>query len=833
MTTTYINKNSTPPRDPPPIAPPAWKRRLSAIAILAFCGLLGSGRTARADLATPRLNSVFPQGGQAGTSVEVRVTGSDLEGLAGLRFDDPRITSVPGQAQRFTVNIPKDVPPGLYDLRAWGSNGLSSPRSFFVSPRKTLLEIEPKDPGAEAQRVPLDVSLCGMIDGSGDVDAFRFHARAGQRVVIDCWAERLDSKLRPVLELRDGNGRPAAIYRDSQGADPLIDFRVPADGDYLVRIHDLTYSGGPEHVYRLDIDTRPRVEFAIPSVVEQGKQTRVTLFGRNLCEGESTENGLEFDHVSIDITPPPRGTSPLTRTFLRPAQLMDDVFPYDYPGAPSPVLLGLTDVPVLLDNGRNHQSKDAQKITWPCEISGQIAAGDEQDWYAVEARRGDVVWLDAYGERIGAPVDLDLSVFDGRGKRELIHFADELENRGGSDFPTSHLDPTGRWVVPEDGTYLFLIRNVIGGLTHNPRRLYRLGVRREEADFQLVAIPSGGRAQGGFNVERGGRALLELVSLRRRGFTQPIRVTIPDLPSGFDCPDVWFGPGVDRIPLVVSASRECGPLPQFLTVLGRADLGGVEIVRQARGGTVVSNGSPTASARLASGIPLAAGPAATWIVTATPDRTEVSQGSMIDVSMNVEVLQGQRTGPVTLTALGVSEDPGDRIALIPASESRGSISINLPNRMALGPYTFAIQADSVLKMPGASPGEKPKVVSLRTCSNTFTIQVVPGAFDLWADPRNPKKIKRGQVVQLHYRALRRNGFIGKIHTELSAPGGLVGLRARGVTFVGQTDAGTLQVIASDNAPLGQQPFLRLEAVGTVEDVPMHHAACFLDLEITN
>ena len=149
------------------------------------------------------------------------------------------------------------------------------------------------------------------------------------------------------------------------------------------------------------------------------------------------------------------------------------------------------------------------------------------------------------------------------------------------------------------------------------------------------------------------------------------------------------------------------------------------------------------------------------------------------------------------------------------------------------PYTFAIQADSVLTVPADSPGAKPGTAVITTYLNPMTIQVGPGAFDLWVDPQNPKKIKRGQVIQLHYRAFRRNGFIGKIHTELVAPEGVVGLRARGVTFVGQTDFGELQVIASDDAPLGRQPFLRLEAVGTVEDEPIRHIGCFVDLEITD
>ncbi|WZO97076.1 hypothetical protein EP7_004094 [Isosphaeraceae bacterium EP7] len=113
----------------------------------------------------------------------------------------------------------------------------------------------------------------------------------------------------------------------------------------------------------------------------------------------------------------------------------------------------------------------------------------------------------------------------------------------------------------------------------------------------------------------------------------------------------------------------------------------------------------------------------------------------------------------------------------------------------------------------------------------MTVEVGPGAIDLRVDPKTPKTIKRGETVQIHYRALRRNGFIGKIHTELYAPEGATGLRAMGVTFVGQTESGVLQVVASDDAPLGRQSTLRLEAVGTLEDEPIHHVGCFIDMEI--
>ena len=94
--------------------------------------------------------------------------------------------------------------------------------------------------------------------------------------------------------------------------------------------------------------------------------------------------------------------------------------------------------------------------------------------------------------------------------------------------------------------------------------------------------------------------------------------------------------------------------------------------------------------------------------------------------------------------------------------------------------------------------------------------------------------ERGQIAQVKYRVRRLNGFINKIHSELAAPGTVTkvgGLRGRGVTFVGQTDSGAIQVVASDDAPLGQRAFLRVYAVGVLEDEALYHGSHFLNLQI--
>src|SRR5260370_30755441 len=113
-------------------------RRLITVATVLVGTQAGSWRSALADAPSPRLTIVDPPGGKVGSTVDVHVSGVGLEGLTALRCDEPRIKSIARGEGRFTLQIPEDVPPGLYDLRALGPNGLSSPPGFFVTSRETL-----------------------------------------------------------------------------------------------------------------------------------------------------------------------------------------------------------------------------------------------------------------------------------------------------------------------------------------------------------------------------------------------------------------------------------------------------------------------------------------------------------------------------------------------------------------------------------------------------------------------------------------------------------------------------------------------------------------------
>src|SRR5688572_1301697 len=87
----------------------------------------------RAELPLARLNSIFPMGGQRGTTVELTIEGSDLDDVSRIHFSGGGISSERKSSEVFSITIASNVPPGLYEARAAGRFGVSNPRFFTVS----------------------------------------------------------------------------------------------------------------------------------------------------------------------------------------------------------------------------------------------------------------------------------------------------------------------------------------------------------------------------------------------------------------------------------------------------------------------------------------------------------------------------------------------------------------------------------------------------------------------------------------------------------------------------------------------------------------------------
>jgi hypothetical protein len=325
-----------------------------------------------------------------------------------------------------------------------------------------------------------------------------------------------------------------------------------------------------------------------------------------------------------------------------------------------------------------------------------------------------------------------------------------------------------------------------------------------------------------------------------------VRITARDLPAGIECPDVWFGPGVDRTVAVVSADRNAAGVMSPLKLEGTVEVtnagdgpSATTLRRPARGATLVRTATPQGGGRLTADLLLAVAAEAPLRLTANAHepldhplygRLNVrhSPGGIVDVAVQIDRRDVDHRAPVRLVAIGLPEQIRPQATTLTAEESKGYLSLLLPPSLPAGRYSFAIRAETTV--PAAD--KKPVPIAVET--NAVTIDVKPAAFLVEVDPFAVSRARRGETIQVSYSAHRINGFIGKMHTELASPGRVttvVGLRGRGETFTGQTEKGTLQIVVNDDAPLGRSPFLRLLTVGVVEDEPLYMGCSILPLEV--
>jgi hypothetical protein len=179
-----------------------------------------------------------------------------------------------GELVLLTVRVAPDAPLGRRELRLRTRQKLTNPIVFEIGDLPEVRELEPNDTAAhEIAKRPalkdliepsiheLPVLLNGTIM-PGDIDRFRFRAKAGQHLVADVAARRLVPFLadavpgwfQAVVAIYDSAGKELA-YADDHGInpDPRLEFQVPADCEYEIGIRDAIYRGRDDFVYRIDL----------------------------------------------------------------------------------------------------------------------------------------------------------------------------------------------------------------------------------------------------------------------------------------------------------------------------------------------------------------------------------------------------------------------------------------------------------------------------------------------------------------------------------------------------------------------------------------------------
>jgi len=227
----------------------------------------------------PHVTAVFPLGGRQGRPARVAMAGWNLP-------------------ERFvSLDTERDV--GLHTLHVQGPGATPISLPYAVDDLPEFVEREPNDTLGGAQRVRCPLIVNGRINRPHDRDAFVFDGRAGEAVVVEVCARRLNSPLDAVVRLFDANGAVVAWNDDhmvkdghlhigpgliTHHADSYLAAELPRSGRYVVHLADVRGHGGEAYAYRLRISApRPDFELCIspPSLaLRTGRGTEIAAYVR-------------------------------------------------------------------------------------------------------------------------------------------------------------------------------------------------------------------------------------------------------------------------------------------------------------------------------------------------------------------------------------------------------------------------------------------------------------------------------------------------------------------------------------------------------------------------
>lgn len=633
-----------------------WHGKAVLALLLSVCAL-------RAQLPVARLHSIFPPGSQIGINTVVKINGADLDDLSELRFSNPGITGAKNADGQFTALASTNVSPGIYEARVIGRFGASNPRAFVVGDRPEVPDADTNKSFAAAQEISPGSVVNGRANPAAP-DFFRLKLAKGQRLIFDCLAREIDSRMDPVMVLFNSAGREVGRARTGG---PL-DFTAPAEGDYILKLHDSQFRGGDEYWYRLDARSGPWIDFVFPSAIEPGAKSKITLFGRNLPGGTASRcNGLE--KLDVEVEAPREGISSYLANLPEDAEA--DVFEYrlNSPnGSSNPALISLaTAAPVL------ETDEPIQTVAPPCEIQGQFYPENDVDVFQFSAAKGEVYWIEIFSQRLGLNTDpfavIQLVTKNDKGEEKISdvqEMYDSDANIGGNELNTATRDPAWRLEAKEDATYRIRVRDLFAETIADPRRVYRLSIRREAPDFRLIAYPpappplnkdSKEITSWGAFLRRDDTIPIRVLALRRDGYSGEIDVTAESLPTGVSAAPLKLPAGSASGFLMLSATKDAPNWTGALGIVGRAKIGDREIRRTARAAAILWNVSDYNNEAVQSHLTheslltVSGGEVASLALRAAADKpVEVVAGAKANLSLEI-LRRGDFNGPLKFKTL--------------------------------------------------------------------------------------------------------------------------------------------------------------------------------------
>lgn len=510
--------------------------RLLAI-LRAFLCVCASAAAVDATAAPPTLGPCKPLAAAPGKTIELTLTGANLLNPRTLWTSfASRTEFVPSDAESAQkgetllcrITVPRDEQVGVGALRLVTGEGVSNPILAMVDDLPSSAEAADNHSIAQAQLAAWPVAIDGQCEPIEE-DYYRFHVEAGQRLSFEVVAQRLGSKLDPVVRLLTVDGKELRRADDSAGVggDCRLSHLFDAAGDYLLALSDVRHFGGPEFRYRLRIGEFPLVGSVYPAGGHSGQVASFEV------ADDSAEKSLL--HVSIPAT---RDGSQLTAVSVPAAH-----------GAGSGWFqVEANSQAESLELEPNDAVETATVCQLPGALNGRLQQAGDRDHFRFHARKGQRLHCVGRSRELGSPCDLYMSLHQADGARIAV--------------ARQERQPVLDAEIPEEGDYTLLVEDLYrGGGDH----VYRVDVSETYGGFALNAETTQ------YNAPQAGTAVVKVLA-QRPAYGGPIELAVEGLGDGVKLEGQTFEGPETLLKITLPPEIPAGEV-RYAKIVGKAKIG--------------------------------------------------------------------------------------------------------------------------------------------------------------------------------------------------------------------------------------------------------------------
>jgi len=508
----------------------------------------------------PEISSAFPLAGKQGSSWELEVRGSGLEGAYAVWFDCDAVRATvkavqpidldaekqdlgtsnkgkkPRKGQRVLLDVRSDFGSdlGSHMFRLVSNRGVSNALSLYVTAENVVLEQgSPGSLPGDFQRVNWPAIVTGRISKEGEVDYYAVEVSAGRGLLFE--VDSLGGGLDPVVTLFEPSGswlnsdRLARLaFNDdvSNRSAAALSYHFKKSGRYVVGVAAFVGLGGPDFSYQLRIAD---LSASVPADSLTGRTGRLAHPLKQRWQERDFARDIESDRLN-ELESRTLRVSNLQKHLSNPTVDSDgkpviEGTPKLQEQKSAGASLSILVLPIVKDREPNDRLTEALNVSIPAIVEGTIERAGDVDCFRITVEANQSMAFEIQTKGALPPLfSPRLELWTASGEEVLTNVYQRIGGDG--DDWVQSLEPKVIHSFDQGGEYCVKLRDLTSR-NGSPDFTYRLLIRDQIPHVGDIEIK-----EDRFNLVIGEARKLTISAGQEEGFDGQIAVRVEDLPPG-------------------------------------------------------------------------------------------------------------------------------------------------------------------------------------------------------------------------------------------------------------------------------------------------------------